>query len=661
MLKSEYPWLASTPALQPGSGSLTLEGHTDWVRSCAYSDDGRFLASSSDDATVRIWHPETGELQRELTGFGNWVHRVLFSRGGLLATMERPTVKVWDTVTYVLLRTFPVASLGEDVAGSDDLFQDIAFSVDGGRLATAVESNVVIWDTSSYEVTKRLKYTATILRLRFSGNNQLATAVGDRVIVWGLEDDSVLWESKPHGSVCYGLCFSPDPRWLATGSDDGTVRIWEVTSCHGELPFRTFSGHQQNVVSVSFSPDGRRLASGSFDGTIRLWEVFEGGERQPGKVLLGHRRDLSAVCFSPNGRRLASSSDDATVRVWDVDIEWDNSTDQSGATEEKLTLRHTQAISFVTISTDGRLIASGSEDGLICLWNGRTGDYRASLQEHSGEILWLAFSGNGRRLSSTSRTGNRVVIWDTENANLLYSLDDHYDWVRCAAFSADQDGRLLASASDDTLVRVWDLSLPGEASEQRVCRPKMLRGHTDYVTCASFSADGQYLASGGDDQTVRVWDLSLQTPDPESDPRTDNDNQSTSATSEEDTPHRRLYRKEPGRITGVTFSPDNQQVICSSDDGAITIWDLTLQKQEQQPIKQHFSLTTSFTSLHYSPSHPDWVLTETGPRRLVDGTYSPPPAGWTRWSLSTEQDWYVKPPLNPRSSGIQCVEKRKKE
>ncbi|KAL2142933.1 hypothetical protein VTI28DRAFT_512 [Corynascus sepedonium] len=160
------------------------------------------------------------------------------------------------------------------------------------------------------------------------------------------------------------------------------------------------------------------------------------------------------------------------------------------------------------------------------------------------------------------------------------------------------------------------------------------KGHTDYVFCASFSADGRYLASGGDDRSVRVWDLA-----PESNSGNDNDDQAP--LSDGTTRHRLLCRNRSGRITGITFSPDNRQVISSSDDGTITIWDLLPTNEGQQPIKQHVNLKIGFTYLYYSGSHPDWILTEIGARLLMERTYEPPPVGWTRWSLSKERDWIL--------------------
>src|SRR5262252_5917002 len=113
--------------------------------------------------------------------------------------------------------------------------------------------------------------------------------------------------------VFNSVAFSPDGRWLASGSNDNTVKLWEASS--GKL-VRSLEGHQDSVSSVAFSPDGRWLASGSNDKTVRLWDASSG---RLVRSLEGHRRLVRSVAFSPDGRWLASGSDDNTIKLWEVE------------------------------------------------------------------------------------------------------------------------------------------------------------------------------------------------------------------------------------------------------------------------------------------------------------------------------------------------------
>ncbi|MBT9311406.1 WD40 repeat domain-containing protein [Leptothoe kymatousa TAU-MAC 1615] len=146
------------------------------------------------------------------------------------------------------------------------------------------------------------------------------------------------------------MSFSPDGQTLASGSEDGTVKLWDRSG----RELQTLEGHSGWVWSVSFSPDGQTLASGSSDGTVKLWDR-SGRELQ---TLEGHTGTVSSVSFSPDGQTLASGSSDGTVKLWD----------RSG--RELQTLEgHTDWVWSVSFSPDGQTLASGSDDGTVILWN----------------------------------------------------------------------------------------------------------------------------------------------------------------------------------------------------------------------------------------------------------------------------------------------------
>ena len=277
------------------------------------------------------------------------------------------------------------------------------------------------------------------------------------------------------------VAFSPDGRTLASGSNDRTIKLWDVQK---QREIATLTGHSYPVNSVAFSPDGRTLASGSNDKKIKLWDVRSQREIA---TLTGHRWWVNSVAFSPDGRTLASGSEDKKIKLWDV---------QNRRQIATLT-GHSRWVRSVAFSPDGRTFASGSDDRTIKLWDVRSQGQIATLTGHSGwpnSVSSVAFSPDGRMLASGS-ADRTIKLWDVQSQRLIATLTGHSSDVISVAFSPD--GRTLASGSNDETIKLWDVRSQREIAT--------LTGHSNHVCSVAFSPDGRTLASGGDDDTIKLW------------------------------------------------------------------------------------------------------------------------------------------------------------
>jgi WD40 repeat protein/transcriptional regulator with XRE-family HTH domain len=490
---------------EASSGRLlaTLEGHTAMVWSVALSGDGRLLASGSEDRTVKLWEVETGRLLATLQGHTGRVRGVALSRDGQLVVSGSldGTVRLWDA---------PRSGPGESSVAVGAAALPAGNGRSGGeqgRLLAILEG-----------------HRGGVLGVALSTDGRLVASCSEdgKIRLWEVPSGQPLAILEGHTGGIWGVALSGDGRLLASGSLDGSARLWETASGR---PLATLQGHAGLVAGVALSGYGPLLASGSFDGMVRLWDA------ESGRLLATrqwHAGRIYRVALSADGRIGMDGSEDGTARLWEV------------ATAEPLAILrgHTGAVWAVAISADVRRAASGSEDGTARLWDVPSGRLLATLGGHTGGVRDVVLSTDGQLLVSASLDGT-IRLWEAPSGLPLFTLEGHTAGVLRLALSTD--GRLLASGSYDGTVRLWEV--PGG-------RPlAILEGHTGSIWGVALSTDGRLLASGSVDGTIRLWEVPSGR-------------------------HLTTIRGHTGGILGMALSGDGQLLASGGYDGTIGLWEV---------------------------------------------------------------------------------------
>ncbi|XP_078334670.1 WD repeat, SAM and U-box domain-containing protein 1-like isoform X2 [Crassostrea virginica] len=320
---------------------------------------------------------------------------------------------------------------------------------------------------------------------------------------------SLLHTIATHTSDVNSVAFSPD-RQLATASGDKTVRLWD-TSDFTELSASPLVGHAYYVHCCTFSPFGTTLATCSTDGKLILWDVKSGSKVSTFQH--SSKQSIRVCRFSPDSKYIVSGSDDETLALWDVTAK---------TLVRSYNTCHDASVVACAFTPDSTFIISGSSNGDLRVWDAKYGHGKVltyTLEGHDLGVTSCDFSPHMKVKDSgvdgcvtyefaTSGHDNLVKIWemtaDLSCTSVVLShkltCKGHEGTVNFCCFSSD--GNLLASASIDKTVRVWD-----PYCGQELC---VVEGHTRYVTSCAFSSDSRLLASGSNDKLVMIWKITTQ-------------------------------------------------------------------------------------------------------------------------------------------------------
>jgi len=384
----------------------------------------------------------------------------------------------------------------------------------------------------------------------------LASGGQDGIVkIWSITTDlSINCHSLPHPSQKHyapirAVTFSADSQFLATGSEDKTIKIWSVET--GEC-LHTLEGHQERVGGVTFSPNGQLLASGSADKTIKIWSVDTGKCLH---TLTGHQDWVWQVAFSSDGQLLASGSGDKTIKIWSlIEGEYQNIDTLTG---------HESWIWSVAFSPDGQYIASGSEDFTLRLWSVKTRECLQCFRGYGNRLSSITFSTDSQYILSGS-IDRSIRLWSIKNHKCLQQINGHTDWICSVAFSPD--GKTLISGSGDQTIRLWS----GESG--KVIKILQEKDYWVLLHQVAVSPNGQLIASTSHDNTIKLWDIK---------------------TDEKYT----FSPEHQKRVWAIAFSPNSQILVSGSGDNSVKLWSVprgfclkTFEEHQAWVLSVNFSL-----------------------------------------------------------------------
>jgi WD40 repeat protein len=534
-------------------------GHSDNITAVAFSPDGKLALSGSWDNTLKLWDVSNGREIRTFKGHAWTVNAVAFSPDGKLALSgsEDKTLKLWQVSTGREIRTFKGHSLSVIA---------VAFSPDGKLALSGSEGNTFkLWDVSNGREIRTFKEHGCIVNaVAFSPDGKLALSGFDKTLkLWKIGDSrddkssflhklglfcSRLFGQQTfdgHSSWVKAVAFSSDGKFALSGSDDGALKLWEVSSGR---EIWTLNGHASSVEAVAFSPDGKLALSGSYDKTLKLWDVSSGREI---RTLKGHSHIVTAIAFSPDGKFALSGSYDQTIKLWNV----------SSGREIRTLKGYFSWVEAVAFSPDGKLALSGSYDKTLKLWNVSSGRKIRILKGHSNDVKAVAFSSDGKLALSGSRD-KTLKLWDVSSGREIRTFKGHSSSVESVAFSSD--GKFALSGSYDQTLKLWDVSNGREI--------RTFKGHSNDVKAVAFSSDGKLVLSGSDDSTLKLWDVSSGR-------------------------EIRTFYGHSSIVRAVAFTSNGKLALSGSDDGTLKLWDISSGRE----IRTFYGHSSIVRTVAFSP------------------------------------------------------------
>lgn len=506
----------------------------EYVHSVAFSPDGRYLATGSNDPAgfVQLWDCETGKQIRVFTGHNDAVVSVAFSNSGsqLLTGSYDKTARLWNVETGDEIHAFK---------GHTWWVWSAAFSPDDKQIVTAGQDAIaIVWDTKTGKRSPAFRgHRGPVYSATFSpdGIEVVSGGYDRRILIWKpseIEPENFKNLTRESGSVTadakysvleghtdavrsVGFSAAAGSNLLVSAGQDNTVRVWDLKQ---RLPLKTFRGHGGSVQAATILADGKAVLSASHDKVVREWSIdkYEELRTLQGRVLAGHHDAILGAAYSRDQKQVITASRDRTARTWD------SRTGKPGMTFEE---GHAYLASNALFYPDGQHLLTAAVDNSVRLWNVSTGGQVLRL-DNTGRSAAVALSSDARWIATGSdqksaqhRNANELQgkiwdakLWDAKSGELIKSFSGHTSEVTTLAFSPDN--KVLATGDAKGHGKLWNIETGAVIAT--------LKGHTRKISAILFLPDGSRVLTASLDTTVGQWDaktgtelpkLSLRHPD----------------------------------------------------------------------------------------------------------------------------------------------------